>query len=33
MALAERLLGEDSSAGQIRSVADVLFHDASIPTD
>jgi len=33
MAVAERLLGEDSSAGQIRSVADVLFHDASIPTD
>ena len=33
MAVAERLLGEDSSAGQIRSMADVLFHDRSIPTD
>ena len=33
MAVAERLLGEDSSAGQIRSTADVLFHDRTIPTD
>jgi len=33
MAVAAQLMGEDSSAGQIRSVADVLFQDASIPTD
>lgn len=33
MAVAARLMGEDASAGQIRSVADVLFHDRTIPTD
>ena len=33
MAVAAKLLEDDTSAGQVRSMAVVMFHDSDLPTD
>ncbi len=33
MAIADRLLGVDTSRGQLMSTASVICHDRSLPTD